>query len=118
MRRGLARESRFTLVLERHPTEMMTPGNHPFRRRQASTASSTLAGGHHHGTRDRPATPPLGGALPNSESFRRPRGRAGIARGPRFYDDFVAVEGVGAVPPDTAGIAASTSASVPIAARR
>jgi anaerobic selenocysteine-containing dehydrogenase len=46
------------------------------------------------------------------------QGETDMGRGPVFYDNLVEVEGVAAVSPDETGIATSTSASTPIAARR
>jgi anaerobic selenocysteine-containing dehydrogenase len=41
-----------------------------------------------------------------------------MGRGPVFYDNLVEVEAVATLPADATGIATSTSASTPIAARR
>ena len=46
------------------------------------------------------------------------QGETDMGRGPIFYDNLVEVESVAALPADATGIATSTSASTPIAARR
>ena len=87
VRRGLAREDLFTVVLEHFRTDtadwadFVLPAT-----TQLEHWDVHLAYGHHYVTLNRPAIAPLGEALPNSEIFRRLAARMGLAD-PALADD-------------------------------
>ncbi|HEX2718587.1 MAG TPA: molybdopterin oxidoreductase family protein [Gemmatimonadaceae bacterium] len=87
VRRGLAREDLFTVVLEHFQTDtadwadFVLPAT-----TQLEHWDVHLAYGHHYVSLNRPAIAPLGDALPNTEIFRRLAARMGLAD-PCFGDD-------------------------------
>jgi anaerobic selenocysteine-containing dehydrogenase len=91
VRRGLAREDLFTVVLEHFQTDtadwadIVLPAT-----TQLEHWDVHLAYGHFYATLNRPAIAPLGEALPNSEIFRRLAARMGLDD-PMFRDDDLAL---------------------------
>ena len=91
VRRGLAREDLFTVVLEHFQTDtadwadLVLPAT-----TQLEHWDVHLAYGHYYATLNRPAIAPLGEALPNSEIFRRLAARLGLTD-PAFADDDLAL---------------------------
>ncbi|HEX8850812.1 MAG TPA: molybdopterin oxidoreductase family protein [Gemmatimonadaceae bacterium] len=87
VRRGLAREDLFTVVLDHFQTDtadwadFVLPAT-----TQLEHWDVHLAYGHHYVTLNRPAIAPLGEALPNSEIFRRIAARMGLDD-PALRDD-------------------------------
>ena len=87
VRRGLAREDLFTVVLEHFQTDtadwadLVLPAT-----TQLEHWDVHLAYGHFYATLNRPAIAPLGEALPNSEIFRRIGARMGMTD-PLLADD-------------------------------
>ena len=100
VRKGLAREDLFTVVLEHFRTDtadwadIVLPAT-----TQLEHWDLHLAYGHHYAALNRPAIAPLGEALPNSEIFRRIAARMGLDD-PALRDDDLtmirqAIEGAG-----------------------
>ena len=91
VRRGLAREDLFTVVLEHFQTDtadwadVVLPAT-----TQLEHWDVHLAYGHHDVTLNRPAIAPLGESLPNSEIFRRLAARMGMDD-PALRDDDLAL---------------------------
>jgi anaerobic selenocysteine-containing dehydrogenase len=91
VRRGLAREDLFTVVLEHFQTDtadwadIVLPAT-----TQLEHWDVHLAYGHFYATLNRPAIAPLGECLPNSEIFRRLAARMGLDD-PMFADDDLAL---------------------------
>ena len=91
VRRGLAREDLFTVVLEHFQTDtadwadIVLPAT-----TQLEHWDVHLAYGHHYLTLNRPAIAPIGEARPNSEIFRGLARRMGFT-GTAFEDDDVAI---------------------------
>ena len=91
VRRGLAREDLFTVVLEHFQTDtadwadIVLPAT-----TQLEHWDVHLAYGHHYLTLNRPAIAPLGQARPNSEIFRGIARRMGLG-GAAFEDDDVTI---------------------------
>jgi len=87
VRRGLAREDLFLVVLEHFLTDtaryadIVLPAT-----TQLEHWDVHLAYGHYYVTLNQPAIAPLGGSLPNSEIFRRLASRMGLTD-PMFADD-------------------------------
>jgi anaerobic selenocysteine-containing dehydrogenase len=85
--RGMAREDLFTVVLEHFQTDtadwadIVLPAT-----TQLEHWDLHLAYGHHYASLNRPSIAPLGGALPNTEIFRRIAARMGMPEAP-FQDD-------------------------------
>ncbi len=72
VRRGLAREDLFTVVLEHFQTDTADWADYVLpATTQLEHWDVHLAYGHHYATLNRPAIAPLGEALPNTEIFRR-----------------------------------------------
>jgi anaerobic selenocysteine-containing dehydrogenase len=106
VRRGLARDDLFTVVLEHFQTDtadwadLVLPAT-----TQLEHWDVHYAYGHYHVTLNRPAIAPLGEALPNSEIFRRLAARLGLAD-PAFADDDLALirQALGAAQPRMRGV--------------
>ena len=87
VRRGLAREELFTVVLEHFQTDtadwadIVLPAT-----TQLEHWDVHFAYGHYHSTLNRPSIAPVGESLPNSEVFRRLAPRMGLTD-PCFADD-------------------------------
>ena len=87
VRRGLAREDLFTVVIEHFQTDtadwadIVLPAT-----TQLEHWDVHLAYGHYLATLNRPSIAPVGDALPNTEIFRRLAGRMGLTD-PCFADD-------------------------------
>jgi anaerobic selenocysteine-containing dehydrogenase len=87
VQRGLAREDLLTVVLEQFPTDTTKWADYVLpATTQLEHWDIHLAYGHHYITLNRPAIAPLGGALPNSEIFRRLAGAMGLTD-PALADD-------------------------------
>ena len=87
VKRGLAREDLFTVVLEQFPTDTTAWADFVLpATTQLEHWDIHLAYGHHYITLNRPAIAPLGDALPNSEIFRRLAKAMGLAD-PALADD-------------------------------
>ncbi|HET6680279.1 MAG TPA: molybdopterin-dependent oxidoreductase, partial [Gemmatimonadaceae bacterium] len=88
VRRGLAREDLFTVVLEHFQTDtadwadIVLPAT-----TQLEHWDVHLAYGHHYATLNRPAIAPLGECKPNSEIFRLLGQRMGLGPADAFTDD-------------------------------
>ena len=91
VRRGLAREELFTVVLEHFQTDtadwadIVLPAT-----TQLEHWDVHFAYGHYHSTLNRPSIAPVGESLPNSEVFRRLAPRMGLTD-PCFADDDIAL---------------------------
>src|SRR4030095_7918027 len=85
VRRGLAREDLFTVVLEHLQTDTAAWADYVLpATTQLEHWDVHLAYGHHYATLNRPAIAPIGQALPNTEIFRR------LARAMGLTQDFFA----------------------------
>ncbi len=87
VRRGLAREDLFTVVLEHFQTDTADWADYVLpATTQLEHWDVHLAYGHHYATLNRPAIAPIGQALPNTEIFRRLAHAMGLSQ-PWFEDD-------------------------------
>ena len=87
VRRGLAREDLFTVVLEHFQTDTANWADYVLpATTQLEHWDVHLAYGHHYATLNRPAIAPIGQALPNTEIFRRLASAMGL-RQDWFADD-------------------------------
>ena len=106
VRRGLAREDLFTVVLEHFQTDtadwadLVLPAT-----TQLEHWDVHFAYGHFYATLNRPAIAPLGEARPNSEIFRQLARRMGLEHA-HFADDDLALIRQAIVPPEGADPAA------------
>jgi anaerobic selenocysteine-containing dehydrogenase len=88
VRKGLAREDLFTVVLEHFQTDTADWADYVLpATTQLEHLDVHLAYGHHYATLNRPAIAPLGEALPNTEIFRRLAKAMGIDRDYLADDD-------------------------------
>jgi anaerobic selenocysteine-containing dehydrogenase len=87
VRRGLAREDLFTVVLEHFQTDTADWADYVLpATTQLEHWDVHLAYGHHYATLNRPAIAPIGEALPNTEIFRQLARAMGLTQ-PWFGDD-------------------------------
>ena len=88
VRRGLAREDLFTVVLEHFQTDTADWADYVLpATTQLEHWDVHLAYGHHYATLNRPAIAPLGEAMPNTEIFRRLAKAMGLDRDYLADDD-------------------------------
>lgn len=86
VRRGLAREDLFTVVLEHFQTDTADWADYVLpATTQLEHWDVHLAYGHHYATLNRPAIAPIGEALPNTEIFRRLARAMGLT--PDYFAD-------------------------------
>ncbi len=91
VKRGLAREDLFTVVLEHFQTDTADWADYVLpATTQLEHWDVHLAYGHHYATLNRPAIAPVGESLPNTEIFRRLAGAMGLEQ-PWFGDDDLAL---------------------------
>jgi anaerobic selenocysteine-containing dehydrogenase len=91
VRRGLAREDLFTVVLEHFQTDTADWADYVLpATTQLEHWDVHLSYGHHYATLNRPAIAPVGEALPNTEIFRRLARAMGLTQ-EYFADDDVAL---------------------------
>jgi anaerobic selenocysteine-containing dehydrogenase len=89
VRRGLARDDLFTVVLEHFVTDTATFADYVLpATTQLEHWDVHLAYGHYYVTLNQPSIPPVGESLPNTEIFRRLAERMGLGD-PCFADDDV-----------------------------
>ena len=92
VRRGLAREDLFTVVLEHFQTDTADWADYVLpATTQLEHWDVHLAYGHHYATLNRPAISPLGEALPNTEIFRRLAKAMGLAHEYLTDDDLTLI---------------------------
>lgn len=91
VRRGLARDDLFTVVLEHFQTDTADYADYVLpATTQLEHWDVHLAYGHHYASLNRPAIAPIGQSLPNTEIFRRLAAAMGLTD-PAFRDDDLAL---------------------------